>query len=289
MEVEVGRVHRQLVDASRQAGQAEVASNVLHNVGNVLNSVNVSTTLVGERLRHLQISNLARAAQLMEKHSEDLGHFLTVDEKGRKLPQYLGNLARHLGQEQGTLLSELKELADNVEHIKEIVAMQQNYATVCGVVEKVAVSELVENALKMHAAAYQRHSVKVVREYEEVPAILVDRHKVLQVLINILHNAKYACDEGGQAQKQVTVRIQRRGSERVRIEIADNGIGIAPENLTRIFSHGYTTRKDGHGFGLHSAALAAREIGGAVSVHSDGLGKGATFCVELPLLPAGAR
>jgi signal transduction histidine kinase len=265
-----------------------VASNVLHNVGNVLNSVNVSTTLLSERLRNLQVSNLERAAQLMEEHRGDLGRFLTTDEKGRKLPHYLGSLARHLGQEQGTLLSELKELADNVEHIKEIVAMQQSYATVSGVVEEVTVNELVENALKMHSAAYQRHGVKVVRQYQEVPPILVDRHKALQVLINILHNAKYACDEGGQAEKQVVLRIQSKGQDRIRIEIADNGIGIPPENLTRIFSHGFTTRKHGHGFGLHSAALAAKEMGGSVTGYSQGLGQGATFTIDLPLQPTGA-
>jgi signal transduction histidine kinase len=285
MEVEVERVHRQLIDASRRAGQAEVASNVLHNVGNVLNSVNVSTTLVSERLRKLQVTNLARAARLMQDHASDLSRFLASDEKGRKLPGYLENLARHLSQEQEGLLVELKALAGNVEHIKEIVAMQQSYATVSGVIEKVAVSELVDNALKMHAAAYQRHGVNVVRQYQDVPLILVDRHKALQILINILHNAKYACDEGGRADKCVTVRIQPRPARRVAIEIEDNGVGIAPENLTRIFSHGFTTRKSGHGFGLHSAALAAQEMGGAVAVHSDGPGKGARFTVELPLCP----
>jgi signal transduction histidine kinase len=137
----------------------------------------------------------------------------------------------------------------------------------------------------MHAAAYQRHGVNVVRQYQDVPPILVDRHKALQILINILHNAKYACDESGLTPKLVTVRILTQGPDRVRIQIADNGVGIAPENLTRIFSHGFSTRKNGHGFGLHSAALAAKELGGSVTVHSDGLGKGATFTVELPLAP----
>jgi ligand-binding sensor domain-containing protein/signal transduction histidine kinase len=285
MEIEVERIHRQLLDASRQAGQAEVASSVLHNVGNVLNSVNVSTTVVSDRLRNLQISNLAKAAQLMKEHAADLGPFLCADDKGRKLPHYLEKLAQHLGREQNELLTELKDLADNVEHIKGIVAMQQSYAKVSGLTEKVAVSELVESALKMHSAAYLRHAVNVVREFQDVPPILADRHKVLQILINILQNAKYACAEGGQPDKTVRVRLQRRGQERVSIEIADNGIGIAPENLTRIFSHGFTTRKNGHGFGLHSAALAAREMGGSVTVQSQGLGRGATFTLELPVCP----
>jgi signal transduction histidine kinase len=135
----------------------------------------------------------------------------------------------------------------------------------------------------MHSGAYQRHSVKVMREYEAVPALILDRHKVLQILINVFQNAKYACDEGSQPDKIVVVRIKRRDGICVVIEIADNGIGISPENLTRIFSHGFTTRKDGHGFGLHSAALAAKELGGSLTAQSDGIGKGATFILELPL------
>ncbi len=285
MEVEVEQVHRQLIEASRQAGQAEVASSVLHNVGNVLNSVNISTSVVSDRLRKLRITNLTKAAQLMQEHAGDLGPFFTTDEKGRKLPSYLEKFAQHLSQEQEDLLSELKELSDNVEHIKEIVAMQQTYAKVSGVMEKTEVSELVESALKMHAASYLRHSVTLVREYEEATPIVADRHKVLQILINIFQNAKYACDERNGSEKKVNVRIQRRGQDRVMIKITDNGIGIAPENLTRIFSHGFTTRKNGHGFGLHSAALAAKEMGGALMAHSEGVGRGATFILELPLYP----
>ncbi|HZL42421.1 MAG TPA: two-component regulator propeller domain-containing protein [Verrucomicrobiae bacterium] len=286
MEIEVERVHRQLIDASRHAGQAEVASNVLHNVGNVLNSVNVSTTLLSDRLRRLQISNVARAAHILQEHHHDLAQFLTTDQKGRKLPQYLNQLARHLGKEQEELVLELKELAENVEHIKEIVAMQQNYARVSGILEKVPADDLIESALKMHAAAYMRHSIQVERQFDPLPPIVADRHKVLQILINILHNAKYACQEAGRADKRVRVKLQRRDPDRVLITITDNGVGIAAENLTRIFSHGFTTRKNGHGFGLHSAALAAQEMGGTLSVHSDGLGTGATFALELPMNPA---
>jgi ligand-binding sensor domain-containing protein/signal transduction histidine kinase len=285
MQLEVERVHRQLLDASHRAGQAEVASSVLHNVGNVLNSVNVSTSLVKDRLRKMRLADLTKAMQLMNAHSEDLGRFLTSDEKGRHLPRFLGELIRHLGKEQEYLLNELKALAQNVEHINEIVAMQQSYAKVSGVMEKVVVSELVESALKMHIGAYRRHSIQVVRDYQEVAPIIIDKHKTLQILVNIFANAKYACDGGVLPDKRVIVRIRRTGADRVRVEIADNGIGIAPENLTRIFSHGFTTRKEGHGFGLHSAALAAKDMKGTLNVHSDGLGKGATFVLELPTQP----
>jgi signal transduction histidine kinase len=201
------------------------------------------------------------------------------------LPEYLREVAGHLKTEQTDLLSELNSLTHNVEHIKEIVATQQNYAKVSGTQEKVELSELVEAALKMHANAYVRHAIKIVREYEAVPPLIVDRHKVLQILINILANAKYACDDGGRSNKQVIVRIKPRRGDSAVVEIVDNGIGISQENLTRIFSHGFTTRKSGHGFGLHSAALAAKELGGSLTAQSEGVGHGATFVVELPLVP----
>ena len=76
----------------------------------------------------------------------------------------------------------------------------------------------------------------------------------------------------------------------MKISYIDNGIGIPADNLTRIFGHGFTTRKEGHGFGLHSGALAAKELGGALTVESDGPGKGATFTLEFPIQrPKGAR
>ncbi|HZL42419.1 MAG TPA: two-component regulator propeller domain-containing protein [Verrucomicrobiae bacterium] len=285
VESEVDRIHRQLVDASRLAGQAEVASSVLHNVGNVLNSVNVSTTLLSERLQKMRLSNLLKAVQLIRDNGHDLARFITTDEKGSRLPDYLHELAQHLRTEQNDMLAELNGLSHNVEHIKEIVAMQQNYAKVSGTEEKVEISELVEGALKMHSGAYLRHSVKVLREYEPTPTLIVDRHKVLQILINVFANAKYACDENGRDDKIVNVRIKRRGEAAVAVEIRDNGIGITEENLTRIFSHGFTTRKNGHGFGLHSSALAAKEMGGMLTAQSEGLGKGAAFILELPLQP----
>jgi signal transduction histidine kinase len=289
MQSEIERVHKQLMDASREAGQAEVATSVLHNVGNVLNSVNVSVSVIGDRLRGLRVANLTKAAALLQEHNGDLGDFLTQDKKGRHLPKYLQELGQDLKTEQVDLLKELQDLAQNVEHIKEIVAMQQTYAKFAGVSETVAVADLMESAVKMHAGAYIRHGVSLAREFEDVPQIDVDKHKVLQILVNLLHNAKYACDQSGRKDKLVTLRIQRSGEQTVKLEVADNGVGISAENLTRIFSHGFTTRKNGHGFGLHSGALAAKELGGSFNVHSDGLGLGATFTLELPLTPPNAR
>jgi len=278
---ELENIHQQLVVASRRGGMAEIATNVLHNVGNVLNSVNISTGLIVESVKKSRASSLARVVVLLQEHAHDLGAFITHDLKGKQLPTYLAQLSEHLMAEQEAMVSELDSLRRNVEHIKEIVAMQQNYATFGGMKEMINVVNLVEDSLRMNEAALSRHHVKVVREFANVPAMNVEKHKILQILVNLIRNAKYACDESLRVDSRLTVRVAN-GADWVRISVIDNGIGIPPENLTRIFNHGFTTRKEGHGFGLHSGALAAKEMGGSLTVQSDGLGQGAAFTLELP-------
>ena len=141
----------------------------------------------------------------------------------------------------------------NVDHIKEIVVMQQSYSKLVGVPERLAVASLVDDALRMNTGAFTRHGVSFKCEFEDVPEIVVEKHKVLQILINLLRNAKYACEASARTDKQVLIRIANQAGG-VRIAVTDNGIGIQPEHMTRIFSHGFTTKKDGHGFGLHSGA-----------------------------------
>jgi PAS domain S-box-containing protein len=281
-EVDLADAHKQLLDISRQAGMAEVATSVLHNVGNVLNSVNVSASLIAEHVRQSKTSGLTRVASLLREHEHDLGTFITADARGKHLVPHLINLSEHLRAEQAAVASEVESLHANIEHIKDIVTMQQGYAKVSGVKEVVNVVDLVEDSLRLNSGALVRHGVDVVRQFQDEPAINIDKHKVLQILVNLIRNAKYACDDSGRTDKRVTLRITSTQAC-VRISVADNGIGIAPENLTRIFSHGFTTRKEGHGFGLHSGALAARELGGSLTVHSDGVGHGAAFIIELPL------
>jgi signal transduction histidine kinase len=275
--------HRQLVETSRQAGMAEVATGVLHNVGNVLNSVNVSATLVSDRVRQSKADNLLKASTLLREHAEHLEEFFAHDPRAKLLLEYLPNLGTHLNEERAEMLNELELLTKNLDHIKDIVAMQQSYARVAGVVEPVSLAGLAEDALQMNAAALVRHSVHVVRNYSDVPPVAVDKHKVLQILVNLVRNAKYAMDEHAQEHKELEIFIRPEDEDRVRIAVKDNGTGISPENLVKIFSHGFTTKADGHGFGLHSSAIVARELGGSLWAESDGLGTGATFTLELPV------
>ncbi len=280
-EAELERVHKQLLVASRQAGMAEVATNVLHNVGNVLNSVTVSASIVSDRIRKSKCTGLTRVAALLREHAPDPVAFLT-GAQGRHLPAYLQELAAELVAERDMAVAELAVMHGNVEHIKEIVAMQQNYARLGGVTDMVDMCTLVEDSLRMNEGAISRHGITLVRDFQKVPPIMVDKHKVLQILVNVIRNAKYACDESRSAEKRVTVRV-RATDDTMLIAVIDTGVGIPPENRDRIFSHGFTTRKDGHGFGLHSCALAAKELGGSLQAESAGTGQGATFTLTMPL------
>jgi len=280
-EEELERVHKQLLIASRQAGMAEVATNVLHNVGNVLNSVNVSASMVSERIKRSKCAGLARVADLLTEHAGDLATFLS-GAQGKHLPVYLQELAAQLISERDAAVAELAAVRSNVEHIKEIVAMQQGYAKRGGITDTVDVRMLVEDSLRMNEGAFSRHGVTIVREFEDVPLVQVDKHKVLQILVNVVRNAKYACAEAAGGTKCVTVRV-RAAHGSILLSVSDTGVGIPKENLERIFNHGFTTRADGHGFGLHSSALAAKQLGGSLQAESAGPGQGATFTLTLPL------
>jgi len=280
---QLDKLNRQLMGTSRLAGMAEVATGVLHNVGNVLNSVSVAATVVADRLRHSKLAKLRRATTVLREQNGNLAEFLTADPKGKLIPEYLATVADQLAGEQTKLIAKMDSVGQHIEHIKEIVAMQQTYAKVSGVYESLAVVALLEDALRMNVAAFDRHGIELVREFaENIPMVRVDRHKVLQILINLLRNAKYAMDTQSGNAKRLVARVGVASPDRVRITIADNGVGITPENLTRIFNHGFTTKKDGHGFGLHSWANAAKEMGGTLTAHSDGPGQGAEFTLELP-------
>ena len=274
-------MNRQLLETSRLAGMAEIASNVLHNVGNVLNSVNVSASLVTGSVKRSKVANLAKIVLMLQEHAHDLGTFITSDSKGKLLPAYLAQLSEHLLAEQRAATQELAEICGNIEHIKQIVAMQQTYAKVSGIKEVVNLNELVEASLHINEAALLRHQVEVIREFEKVPPVNVEKHKILQILVNLIRNAKHACQDSERLDRRLTVRVNNL-EDWINISVIDNGVGISPGNMTRIFNHGFTTRKDGHGFGLHSGALAARELGGSLTAHSDGPGQGAMFTLVLP-------
>jgi PAS domain S-box-containing protein len=281
-ELALARTHQQLIEASRVAGMAEVATSVLHNVGNVLNSANVSTSLISRGLKELKIDNLDRLCALLREHSVDLGAFLTEDPKGKKVLEFLETLASHLQEERTRLVRETESLRDSVQRIKEVVSLQLSHAAVADVVEAFPARPLMEDALRLNFASIEREKISVVYDYRDVPPVCAERGKVLQILAHLINNASYSCSQRSESDRTMTIRIGPAASGRVHFVVEDNGIGIAPENMVRIFSQGFTTRPDGHGFGLHAGALDAKKMGGSLQARSAGPGQGASFVLELP-------
>ena len=272
-----------LAEVSRRAGMADVATGVLHNVGNALNSVNVSVEILAEKLARLEVSGVSRLGALLAEQGHDLRRFLADDQRGPKLGPYLEGLGGLLSTEREGMVNEVQSLRRHVEHMKAIVGKQQSHATTFDVAQSCAVPELVDDALTLSEHSLNQLAIQIERDYEAVPRVVTDRHKVLQILVNLLSNARQALAAKNSRERRLSLAVQPLDEGRIAILVRDNGVGIAPENRERLFRFGYTTRPDGHGFGLHTSAIAARELGGRLSAHSDGLGTGATFVLELPL------
>jgi signal transduction histidine kinase len=228
---------------------------------------------------------------LLNEHKSDLARFLTDDPKGGHLIGYLGQLTQHLLQEQTHLKQEVESLAKTVEHATDIIAFQQDSAKRNDLIETAQIAELVEDALRMNASSLARHRIEVVRDFApNLPPVVVPKHQILQILVNLIRNAKSACVGSKSPEKRLILRTSfEPATRRIHIEVKDNGVGIPPENLARIFTHGFTTRKNGHGFGLHSGVRIANELGGSLSVQSGGPGQGSSFVVEFPCQPPLAR
>ncbi|WP_225412586.1 trifunctional serine/threonine-protein kinase/ATP-binding protein/sensor histidine kinase [Stigmatella hybrida] len=279
---ELKQTQARLVDTAREVGMSEVASNVLHNVGNVLTSAVINLETMRQALGASRVGRLKRASALLLENRADLASFLAEGARGGHLPDYLSGLSDELVREQTRLMESMDAMGRHIEHIRAIVQVQQTYAKTSLMTEECDLAQLIQDALSIQLPALQRHGVSVVREVAPLPKVKVDKHKVLQILINLLSNAKHALDAKPEGQRHLWVRLRAEGPVAC-IQVVDDGVGIAPEENEKLFEHGFTTRKDGHGFGLHSSALAARLLNGRLTLQSDGPDKGAVATLELPL------
>lgn len=281
---DLAKAQTNLLEASRSAGMAEVATNVLHNVGNVLNSINVSCNLLMTQLQQSRLSNFSKVSRMLHDNKGNYAQFLTADEKGKHIPEYLISLGPQLDKEHQTFFDEVTLLSSKIDHVKKIISMQQGYGRVQGVNETFSPKNLFDDALSLSTSVLNKYNVKVRKQYEEVPHIVTDKHKILQILLNLITNAGNSFEENPETDNNVvTLSLVTHQKDSVRFIIEDNGRGIEEDNLGKIFQHGFTTRKQGHGFGLHSGALSARQLGGTLSAQSKGPGHGATFILELPI------
>ena len=281
-----GKIAQQkLVETARQAGIAEMVSNVLHNVGNVLNSAGVTTSTMQQRIAKSRIGSLSSLATLIEEQGDTLGQYLTTDPKGCKVPAYLLSLSDHLAKEQVSLLKDVQTLERHVNHVRDIIHLQQDYSRTRGLTEPVYIETIIEDALQLNREQNAKFDIRIEKDFAKLPECWIDRQKLLQILINLFSNARHAVMAKENGPKMVRVVLMQARPDRVCIEVSDNGMGIAPDDLTRIFQHGFTTRADGHGFGLHSSAIATAELGGSLRAESEGIEKGAIFVIDLPFRP----
>jgi two-component system sensor kinase FixL len=298
-EAEMRRLNQELVRVSRQAGMAAVAGEVLHNAGNVLNSTGVSVAMIDRHAQGFRFGQLAKAVAMLEEHAGHLDAFLRDDPRGSRLFELLRGLVAHFEQQQQQLGAEVSTLQQSIAHLTRVIHAQQSHARTVGVVETVTVAELIDAALDLHAPSWTQLGIEIECDIADVPALRIDKHKVIEILVNLISNARHALRDSGRPDKRLRIRAAvaapSAGSDsgsgtaasRVRIDVADNGVGIAPAHREQLFRLGFTTKTDGTGIGLHSSANLAQQLGGALSVHSDGPGQGAVFTLELPLVPPG--
>lgn len=279
----VAESRRELMETSRQVGMAEIAVGVLHNIGNVLNSVNVSSHMVSQQVRTGHAARAIDVAKLLESNQDNLGEFMANDERGKMLPEYLPRLMRQIDTDRSQMMGELESLNTSIQHASEIIQAQQSYAKNIGMYETLTVGALVDKALTIVDSSFDRHDIEVALDYDEGVSVISDKSRILQILVNVLKNAKEAIkDSTNENERRITIRIRATADGGAEIVVTDTGVGIEPGNVDRIFAQGHTTRKSGHGFGLHHAATTAGELGGRLTASSEGVGRGAAFTLVLP-------
>lgn len=270
-------------EAAMQAGMAEIATNVLHNVGNVLNSVNVSAGAIKDLLFNSSTNHLPKLSNLVTQNKDNIGEFLTKDPKGKLIPEYFAEISKEISLEKDSLRAELDRLIIKINSIKEIIVLQQDYATRSEIKEKVNLKELINDSIVITGLNTIKTKINLLLRLEDLPNQIINKHKVVQILVNLLKNSKEALLEyESNQEKTIIVELKKNSEKTFQIIVSDNGPGVDPKNIANLFRHGFTTKKTGHGFGLHSAANDAKKMGGQLYCESEGLGKGATFIFELP-------
>ncbi len=278
---ELNELNSKIAGIARSAGMAEVASGVLHNVGNVLNSINVSTSVLKEQIKNCKAKNIEKISELLAEHRDNICEFFENNEKGKFVIPYMEKLSVQLKDERDNQIKELECLSDNVEHIKTIISMQQAYAGGMGMIENIRASLLFEDAVKINIASINNNRINLEYAYEVDPEINIDKHKMVQVLVNFISNAKYAVMNNEIDNRHIKIGIcESEGM--LEFYVQDNGIGIEPEHIDRIFEFGFKKRVGGHGYGLHHSALMAKELNGKIAVKSDGKNQGAKFSLLVP-------
>lgn len=272
--------YKRLVEQAHRKGMADISTGILHNIGNVLNSINVSAHAIKDLAGSSLPEDFTMAMKLLESKIDDIENFICMDPKGEKLMQYLIKLGDSFLRLQVSLRNNISRLSEKIDMIDDIVTAQQNYTGVKSTMEELDVVPVIEDALKMNIASLEKYGVRVVKDYKRPILAMAQKTKLFHVLANLVKNAMEAMLERPEDSRMMTLSVRSSG-DTCTISVRDTGQGIPEDMLESIFAYGYTTKKGGHGFGLHSCANYMTEMEGRIWAESGGSGKGSVFMLQL--------
>lgn len=275
-------VQQELLDKAHKAGMADVATETLHNVGNILNSITTSMHLLQQAFTRCPTADLSRALTIIREHGDDIPSFLNTSQKAEMLIRYLLKLDTLFGKYQIESIEHLDRLSLKVQMIADVIAAQQAFTMNSQYTRTADVHKLIEDALTMQSGSFEKYRITCKRVYGQLPEIQLQPNKFIHVIINILKNAEEAMFADTGRERIITIRTSATESF-VQVEIKDTGHGVTKKEMEQIFTYGYTTKPDGHGFGLHSCANYITEMKGQIWAESEGHNTGTTLFIKLPI------
>lgn len=277
------KAEAELVEKSQKAGMAEIAAGVLHNVANVLSSVNSSNSFIMDTAKNSKVEGLIKANELLRDHIDHLDQFIFKDPRGKKLLDYYLKLEEPLRKEREDIVSQSERLDQKISIINDVITAQQSHAGSFKNTTETSLTEIVEDTLSLQDDLVDQYKLNITKELKAETPVIAQRSKLIHVLVNFIKNAGESMENNHPEDKNLVIKSWE-DFYKVYLSISDNGKGIKGENLDKIFSHKYTTKKKGHGFGLHSSANYMKEMGGKIEVQSEGKGKGTTFTLVFPIV-----
>ncbi len=277
----------ELAKTAHQAGMSEIATGTLHNIGNILNSIKTSAYVIKEIKNNSVLSDLKRANELLKKNMDALESFVLENPKGVKLMAYYMKIEEGINKEEGSIQQHVSRLVTMIDTITGIIAAQQGYGSKNGEAQETVLSDVMEDALTMQAGTIERYKIKIVKDFNNTPGIPAHKTMLLHILINLIRNARDAMLRTPINERKLDLKIES-DEQATYIKVRDTGHGITEDNKRKIFSHGFTTKEGGHGFGLHSCVSYMNEMGGSILADSEGQDKGATFILKFPYLKTGS-
>ncbi len=283
-EEQLDSAQKEMIKNAHNAGMADIATGTLHNVKNIITSVQTTANYVYRLLGSSKVAGYRKANAVLRNNIDRISDFVSNDPKADPLMKYYLHFEDAIVKEQETVKENVKRLLELTENITKVISAQQSYAGSCSMNEYYDLAKIVDDAITMQMGTIRSYEIKIEKEISDIQQVRVQKTKLVHIIVNLLKNARDALLDNPEDRRNVRISIES-DDDSAYIKIGDNGLGIAPDNLSQIFNHGFTTKRDGHGFGLHSSASYMAEMGGKMSVESEGLGKGTTFILTFPIDP----